>query len=174
MNYIVSRDQITDTPPRHSLEDAFITGDIRFRKYSAENFLGWTPTRGQSDCALVAFAFAEDTSYLEAMRKMGNLYKKDWGTHREPLRQFLLSQGYQEKRFLFQITLFQLWATGFFTDDVVVYLNLYDTDHDQYHELSYRRLFFGDFLPSAHIVKAAYIKPTNKETSCQSKIQPLR
>ena len=166
MNYITNRTEITSTPPRYSLEDAFITGDVRFRKYSAENFLGWTPTRGGSDCSLVAFAFAEDISYLEALLQMGNLYTKDWGTSREPLRQFLLAHGYQEKRFLFQITLAALWATGFFTDDVVVYLELYDPDHDQYHGQAYRHAFFGDFLPSAHWVKSAYIKPTHKETPC--------
>ena len=100
------------------------------------------------------------------MLQIGNLYKKDSGTHREPLRQFLLSHGYKEKRFLFQITLAALWATGFFTDDVVVYLDLYDPDHGIYHGQAYRRVFFGDFLPSAHIVKSAYIKPTQKETQC--------
>ena len=89
---------------------------------------------------------------------MGNHYRKDWGTHRETFRQFLLSHEYPEKRFLFQITLLELWATGFFTDKNTVYLDLYDTDRDEYHSLAYRRVFFGDFLPSAHIVKSAYIK----------------
>ena len=164
--YITSRAEITSTPPRHSIEDAFITGDIRFRKYSTLTFFGYAPTRGGSDCSLVAFAFAEDIPYMEAMLQMGNIYKKDWGTSREPLRQFLLSHGYKEKRFLFQITLFDLWATGFFTDETTIYLDLYDPDHGIYHGQAYRRVFFGDFLPSAHIVKSAYIKPTHKETQC--------
>ena len=166
ITYIVGKDEITSTPPRHSLEDAFITGDIRFRKYSTLTFFGCAPTRGGSDCSLVAFAFAEDIPYMEAMLQMGNLYTKDWGTSREPLRQFLLSHGYKEKRFLFQITLLELWATGFFTDDHIIILSLYDEQHQEYHSLAYRRVFFGDFLPSAHIVKAAYIKSTHKETSC--------
>ena len=166
ITYIVGKAEITSTPPRHSIEDAFITGDIRFRKYSTLTFFGCAPTRGGSDCSLVAFAFAEDIPYMEAILQMGNLYTKDWGTHRETFRQFLLSHGYQEKRFLFQITLAALWATGFFTDETTVYLDLYDPDSNEYHSLAYRRVFFGDFLPSAHIVKAAYIKSTNKETSC--------
>ena len=164
ITYIVGKDEITSTPPRHSLEDTFISGDIRYRKYFAENLI--TTGRVESDCSLVAFAFAEDISYLESMLQIGNLYKKDSGTHREPLPRFLLSHGYQEKRFLFHITLLELWATGFFTDDHIIILSLYDEQHQEYHSLAYRRVFFGDFLPSAHIVKAAYIKSTNKETPC--------
>ena len=156
--YIVGKDEITSTPPRHSLEDTFISGDIRYRKYFAENLI--TTGRVGYDCSIVAYAFAEDISYLEARLRMGNHYRKDWGTHRETFRQFLRSHGYPEKRFLFQITLAALWATGFFTDKTTVYLDLYDPDRDEYHSLAYRRVFFGDFLPSAHIVKSAYIKPT--------------
>ena len=29
ITYIVGKDEITSTPPRHSLEDTFISGDIR-------------------------------------------------------------------------------------------------------------------------------------------------
>ena len=114
ITYIVGKDEITSTPPRHSLEDTFISGDIRYRKYFAENLI--TTGRVGYDCSIVAYAFAEDISYLEARLRMGNHYRKDWGTHRETFRQFLRSHGYPEKRFLFQITLAALWATGFFTD----------------------------------------------------------
>ena len=159
ITYITRKDEITGTPPRHSLEDSFISGDIRYRKYFAENLL--TTRRGGSDCSIVAYAFAEDISYLEAMLRMATFYKKDSGTDRQALRRFLSAHGYHESKFLFKITLLELWNTGFFLDGMIVYLNLYDPQQNVYHGLAFRRHFFGDFLPEKHVVQSAYIK-TNK------------